>query len=161
MEKCGRLYLDMDIMTLKVCNGETFRNFLVYGNDRMEEISNGAMHFERGNWRGVDHSKFWCANAKIFCVNLRNLRKFCLIFVKFAYFMQGFSFFVYKICAFCINFAYFAYNLRVLGKVYEHFLSGQSLWHWLPGKTIQLIAKEYYPEAYAYNGPSDPMQSVK
>ena len=50
MEKGGGLYLDMDILTLKAFHGNTFRNFLVYGNERMEEISNGAMHFERGHW---------------------------------------------------------------------------------------------------------------
>ena len=50
LEQGGGLYLDMDILTLKAFQGNTFRNFLVYGSDRMEEISNGAMHFERGHW---------------------------------------------------------------------------------------------------------------
>ena len=57
-------------------------------------------------YRRVDHSKFWCTNAKFFCVNLRNLRKFC---VQFPYFRQGFLFFLStprkmrKICVFCVN----------------------------------------------------------
>ena len=50
MEKGGGLYLDMDILTLKAFRGDIFHNFLVYSSDRMEEISNGAMHFERGHW---------------------------------------------------------------------------------------------------------------
>ena len=50
MENGGGLYLDMDILTLKAFRGNIFHNFLVYSSDRMEEISNGAMHFERGHW---------------------------------------------------------------------------------------------------------------
>ena len=47
---------------------------------------------------GVDHShhseglttqNFGVRTQKFFCVNLRNLRKFCVFCVKFAYFRQG------------------------------------------------------------------------
>lgn len=48
--KGGGLYLDIDILTIKALKGEIFRNFLVYGNAGMEEISNGAMHMERDHW---------------------------------------------------------------------------------------------------------------
>lgn len=54
LHKGGGLYLDMDIITMKPYKGEQFRNFLVYGNEAMEEISNGAMHLERGHWLSTE-----------------------------------------------------------------------------------------------------------
>ncbi len=47
--KGGGLYLDIDIVTLKPFKRKLLRNFLVYANGEIE-ITNAAMHIERGHW---------------------------------------------------------------------------------------------------------------
>ncbi len=50
LHKGGGLYLDMDILTLQPYEGNMFTNFLVYGSDRKDHLSNGAMHLKKGHW---------------------------------------------------------------------------------------------------------------
>ena len=47
--KQGGMYLDLDVVTLKPYDGPQFRNFLTYGSARMEYLSNGIFHFEKGH----------------------------------------------------------------------------------------------------------------
>lgn len=54
MSKSGGLYMDMDMITLKQLpttgSSSKFKNFLVYGNAAMDEISNTVFHLDKGHW---------------------------------------------------------------------------------------------------------------
>lgn len=50
LSKGGGLYMDMDVITLKPFNDSKLNNFLVYGNDAMEELSNTVLHLQRRHW---------------------------------------------------------------------------------------------------------------